>query len=178
MNDEEEAVVRFTIASLTNHAALLSSLLGGPRRRKRVRVHFVNAVIAELKTQLETCPMALVQKIQVTVPGDSRFGYIISGLAFANAAGGVADPQPSTEQVAAASDNLDVLPTVRYLGDGRAHFTTNDASPPGSIANASFSVDGNRKDDDGVVEVTIASDRLMAINLEGATIVEATEEVV
>lgn len=178
MNVLERAIVRSVIDTLRTAATLLGSLFEHhPPHRGRVKVHFVHPTINELLTPLETKPMPLVQKIKITVPGDSKFGYIVSGLAFANAAGGVADPQPSTEQVEASSDRPDVVPSVRYLGDGRAHFTTNDAAAPESIANASFSIDASRSDDDGTLEITLLPDRLMSVNMEGVTIEEATEEV-
>lgn len=140
---------------------------------KVARVGFLNHECVELTKPLEIPPMP-TQDINLTLAGDSEFGYKLSGIVFTNRVGAPLDVQPDPATVAVVSSNP-MAAIAAYLGNGELHIQTfrDGVEPtPGDITVISISADETGPDDDARVHVTIGADRVGRVNLGDATLTE------
>jgi len=137
-----------------------------PLPDRRLTVDFSHAKLSELKGS----PMP-TQTMNVSVSGDAPFGYLLEGVAFVNKAGAAADPDPNSV-VVSTSDAA--VCGASFLGGGRVWLQPLDSAAVDATCTVTISANETGTEDDGVISVTIAADRVGAVDLAGASITELT----
>ena len=111
------------------------------------------------------------QSMNVSISGDAPFGYTAEGIAFVNHAGNPADPAPNT--VVVSTSDATVC-GASYLGGGKVWLQPLDSAAVGATCVITISADETGTNDDAVMNITIAADRIGAVDLGAVTVTENT----
>ena len=116
-------------------------------------------------------PEMAMKEMSVTLAGDAPFGYLVTGLVFANRAGGVVDPAPGKDDVEVTT-SAGMVASGRYLGNGEMLVITQDSAAPGSTADITISASATGTEDDAIIHVTLGNDRVGVVDVAGLTFTE------